>query len=276
MKEQRIKNLFNRVNPFYLFREIERVKNKMENIEKNQKNSYLKSLGLNNLELNEFKIYSQNGEDGVINYIFKKIGSKTKKFAEIGIEEGKECNTRNLVENFGWSGIMIEGNKKEAKVAMDFYGKYPVKIINTFVTDKNINNLIPKDVDLLSIDVDGSDYWLWKKLNAKPRMVIIEYNSTFGDKFITIPYSDKPRVEQHPDWLYEGAGLNALIKLGKEKGYKLVYANYCNAFFLRKEIKHFKELSFKEAYKESEMRRRLWGSPEEQFDLIKNRKFIKV
>jgi hypothetical protein len=223
----------------------------------------------------EIKLYSQNGEDGIILAIFNKIGVNSMRFFEIGIENGKECNTRNLVENFGWSGTMVECNKGEAKKARKFYKYFAVNIVNQAITPKNINLFIPKELDLLSIDVDGNDYWLWEAVESNPRVVIIEYNSTFGDKPFTIPYSEAPRKEKHPDWLYHGAGLNALIRLGKVKGYKLVYANGINAFFILNEIPEIDSLTFEEAYKEN-LGRRKWGAPEQQFDLIKNRDFIGI
>jgi hypothetical protein len=223
----------------------------------------------------EEKIYSQFGEDGIIRKIFDIIGIINQRFIEIGIEDGKECNTRNLVENENWSGFMIEGNKRESKRAIKLYSKYPVGIINDMVNLDNINKYINHNLDLLSIDIDGSDFWIWEKIKLRPRVIIIEYNSTFFDKSITIPYSNNPRKEKHPDWLYHGAGLNALIKLGNKKGYKLVYANGTNAFFIRRDIKEISELSFEEAYKEN-LGRRKWGSPEEQFSLIKNRRFIEI
>ena len=235
---------------------------------------YLKQKDKEELKDNGYKIYSQNDEDGIINYIFSKIKTKSNKFVEIGIEDGIECNTRNLVENFGWEGIMVDGNKKESRRARKFYSGDRVSIINSIVTPSNINKFISEDVDFLSIDVDGSDYWLWKAVKYKPSLVIIEYNSSFYDKSITIPYSDKFRVEKHPDWLLHSAGLNAFIKLGKEKGYKFIYANGINAFFVLNEL-DFKELTFEEGYREN-LGRRIWGTPVEQFNLIKDRELINV
>ena len=226
------------------------------------------------INISEKKIFSQFGEDGIIETIFNKIGTTNKRFVEIGIEDGKECNTRYLIKK-GWAGIMIEGKKRDSKRAKKLYQQYPVGIINAFVTNLNVNTYVKDDLDLLSIDIDGSDYWIWKEIEVKPRVVVIEYNSTFGGRSITIPYSDKPRKEKHPDWLYHGASLNALINLGNFKGYKLVYANGTNAFFIRKDIKGIKRLSFSEAYKEN-LGRRKWGRSVEQFSLIKDREFVEV
>jgi hypothetical protein len=254
---------------------LKRIKIGLRELEQRKKvKEYLIQKERDRLEDNGYKIYSQNDEDGIINYIFSKIKTKSNKFVEIGIEDGIECNTRNLVENFGWEGIMVDGNKKETKRARYFYSGDRVSVVNSIVTPNNINKFLSKDVDLLSIDVDGSDYWLWKAVKYTPRLVIIEYNSTFYDKSITIPYSDNFRKEVHPDWLLHSAGLNAFIKLGKEKGYKFIYANGINAFFVLNEL-DFKELTFEEGYKEN-LGRRIWGTPEEQFNLIKDRELINV
>lgn len=219
--------------------------------------------------------YSQNGEAEVLEEIFEVIGTTSKRFLEIGIEDGKECNTRNFVEDYGWFGTMVEGNIKESKRAREFYKGYCVNIVSDFVTPDNINQFISNDLDLLSIDVDGDDFWLWKAVKDKPRVVIIEYNSTYGEKSITQPFLNHPRVEHHPDWLYHGASLKALIKLGKEKGYRLFDANGVNAFFYREDIKGLPERTFAQAYKEN-MGRRRWGTPDEQFELIKDKEFVEI
>jgi len=220
------------------------------------------------------KIYSQNGEDGFLMSLFDEIGTTTKKFVEIGIEDGTECNTRNLVENFGWSGAMIEGNKEWANKAITFYKKYPVTVYNNFVTTRNINYFLEEGLDLLSIDIDSNDWWIWEAVRFKPRVVIIEYNSSFGKRFITVPHTHTERIEKYPDWLYHGASLNAMVKLGKVKGYKLVYANGTNAVFVRNDAKEVGEIDTRKT--PENWGRRRWGSPDQQFKLIKDREFVDV
>ncbi|MBI2043110.1 hypothetical protein HYT25_01840 [Candidatus Pacearchaeota archaeon] len=192
----------------------------------------------------EFKIYSQTGEDGIIDYIFKKIGVINKTFIEIGIEEGKECNTANLSLNFGWKGVLIEANPDYVKKAKEYYKNKPVKVVQSFVTAENINDTIKNsnikgEIDLLSIDIDGNDYWVWNVINViKPRVVIIEYNSILGKDPITIKYKPQfERFKEHINGFYYGASLSALNKLGESKGYILVGCNSYgfNAFFVRKE-----------------------------------------
>jgi len=220
------------------------------------------------------KIYSQNGEDGFLMYLFDKIGTTTKRFVEIGTEDGTECNTRNLVENFSWGGSMIEGNKEDANKAITFYKDFPVIVFNNFITTKNINHFLEPRLDLLSIDIDSTDWWIWNAVTFKPRVIMIEYNSSFGERCITIPHTHTKRLEKHPDWLYHGGSLSAMVKLGKSKGYKLVYANGTNAVFVRDDVEGIEEISAK-GNPENWGRRR-WGSPEKQFELIKDREFVEV
>lgn len=220
------------------------------------------------------KIYSQLGEDGYLEYLFQKIGTTSKKFVEMGVGDGTECNTRNLVENWGWSGTMVEGDRKRADKATKLYKEFPVIVFNYFVTIKNRNFFLEEGLDLLSIDIDGNDYWIWKALKLNPRVVIIEYNSSFGEKSITIPLSDSARSETHPDWLYHGASLRAMVKLGNAKGYKLVYANGTNAIFIRRGIESIEELDM--GYVPEDYNRRRWGSPDQQFELIKDKDFVEV
>ena len=206
----------------------------------------------NNFNINKFgiKIYSQNDEDGIILYILKHIGVKTKKFVEVGVENGIECNTTNLLKNFDWSGAQIEGNKKlynNAKIQLKkVLGKKikNLKLLNIFVTKKNINQILKKysgkEIDLLSIDIDGNDFWIWKAINCvKPRLVVIEYNSFFGPNIsATIKYNSKFSWDHYNNKPYYGASLKALEKLGKQKKYSLVGVdkNGVNAFFIRNDL----------------------------------------
>ena len=215
----------------------------------------------NNFNINKFgiKIYSQNDEDGIILYILKHIGVKTKKFVEVGVENGIECNTTNLLKNFDWSGVQIEGNKKlynNAKIQLKkVLGKKikNLKLLNIFVTKKNINQVLKKncgkEIDLLSVDVDGNDFWIWKAINCvKPRLVIIEYNSFFGSNIsATIKYNSKFSWDHRNNKSYYGASLKALEKLGKQKKYILVGVdkNGVNAFFVRNDLAKYINLKSK-------------------------------
>ena len=199
---------------------------------------------------------------------------------EFGIQDGKECNTANLSLNFGWSGLLIEGDKKYAEAARRYYTGKPVKIVNAFITRDNINSIITKnemkgEIDLLSIDIDGNDYWVWEKIDAvKPRVLVIEYNSTLGLKPIAVSYTpDFKRFRAHKSGLYYGASLEALTRLSKKKGYVLVgcCSTGFNAFFVRKDLlkNKLKELTPQEAFYIERKDR----SIEKQFDDIKQLRF---
>ena len=241
-KRYNIKFLNSIVN-FALQKSFSEVLNVRKPILLDKKNNFnIKKLGI--------KIYSQNDEDGIILYILKHIGIKTKKFIEIGIENGTECNTTNLLKNFDWTGLQIEGDKKlykDSKIQLKKILREKirnVRLVNSFVTKKNINKIIKKnsikEVDLLSIDIDGNDFWIWEEINCiKPRLVVIEYNSFFGPELsYTIPYNPKFIWDYEKKRSYYGASLKALEKLGRKKKYTLVGVdkNGVNAFFVRNDL----------------------------------------
>lgn len=223
-----------------------------------------KNNNLTDINKAEFKVFSQFGEDGIIDFIIKNISLKNKVFLEIGTENYEEANTRFLLENGHWSGLIIDGEKEHINYIkkQDYYWKYDLNVINNFVTIENINNLIKnykdyKNISLLSIDIDGNDYWLWKEINIDPAIVVIEYNSRYGkDRSVTIPYkSDFIRPKFGKKKIYYGASLQALNKLGTSKGYSLVATNVAgnNAFFVKKNClsKVLKEQSVNNCYTEN-------------------------
>lgn len=183
------------------------------------------------------KRFSQNDEDGIIKYLFSAIPPLKKFFAEFGVgppggltieERGLECNCR-LLWTLGWSGVYMDGNP--------YPPQYHVK--QERITAMNINELfckygVPYEFDLLSIDLDGQDFWVWSNLSYSPRIVIIEYNPHFGpDECKVIPF-DQSFLWDGTAWY--GASLRALYRLGQSKGYTLVYANGVNAFFVRDDL----------------------------------------
>lgn len=242
----------------------------------------------------EFKIYSENFEDGLINYIFSKVGCKDYTFVEIGCGDGRECNTANLSINLGWKGIVIDGSKENIEVAKSFYQKMlgeqtnRVRPLQRFITKENVNQIIKKHikggVDLLSIDIDGVDYWVWKALDIiKPRVVVIEYNASLGDKdSLTVKYN--PRFNRFdyptsPGGWYLGASLKALTKLARRKGYVLVgcVSAGANAFFVRKSLvsKKLPKMTVEQAYYPHTIRSRKM-SKVEQKNLTNTLDFIEV
>ena len=195
-----------------------------------------------------FRVYSQNDEDGLLLYIFSLIGTTNKVLVDIAFGSPYGANTTNLLCNWGWTGLLIENSgiensKKFFETDPDTF-VFPPKIKSAWVTVENINDLLKEneitgEIDFLSLDVDGVDYWLWKGLEIiQPRVVVLEYVNFWGpDKAVTVPYKpDFNCLDIHPDFL--GASLLAFVKLGKEKGYRLIGCNKYgfNAFFVRDDI----------------------------------------
>lgn len=183
-----------------------------------------------------FRVFSQYEEDGKLLHIFSVIGMLNKTFVEIGSDDGINSNCANLALNFGYHGLFLDGNPSAIKRGRKFYAKYPHPWMHqpTFtcakVTAENINQLVEDaglegDVDLLSIDIDGNDYWVWKALEkVQPNVVIIETHVEFGMRNIVVPYDPNYFFPgKHP--IYHGASPIAMVKLAKEKGYRLVGAN---------------------------------------------------
>ena len=196
-----------------------------------------------------FRVFSQNDEDGHLHHIFSVIGTETRKSAEICCGNGIECNTANLIINHGWHGLLVDGDAKLLELGRGFYGTcrdthiYPPILAQAWITAENVNDLFIStgfvgQLDLLSIDMDGVDYWVWKAIHViEPRVVVVEYLNFWGPEVsVTIPYND--RFEAH--WKdgqtdYFGASLAAFVKLGKSKGYRLVGSNKYdfNAYFVK-------------------------------------------
>ncbi|NWF71275.1 MAG: hypothetical protein HXY40_19510 [Chloroflexi bacterium] len=200
----------------------------------------------------ELSILSQNGEDGMVFYLFSLLGTTNRWFVEFGIEDGRECNTGNLSLNFGWQGLLIEGSADYVQRARQYYSdrlgarRDAVRVVNAFVQPDNINplfqqNNVPAEIDLLSIDIDGNDYWVWQALDAtSPRVVVIEYNASLGaERSLSTCYDARfDRWQKDPSGYYHGASLAALHKLGAQKGYALVGCDSrgVSAFFVRQDV----------------------------------------
>ena len=192
-----------------------------------------------------FKVYSQSDEDGIIQEIFKRIGTTSRTFIEFGVETGVECNTVKLLVE-GWSGLWIEAAAKYVVEIEKHFGPFlaqsKLRLSQNLITAENINTVFEQggmsgDIDLLSIDIDYNDYWVWKALTTvKPRVVVIEYNATLRPPMsLVVPY-DPTRSWDGSN--YFGASLEALVRLGREKGYRVVGCNYAgaNAFFVRDDL----------------------------------------
>lgn len=196
-----------------------------------------------NFATSGLSVHSKQSEDGHTLHIFKQIGVTNRRFVEIGIQDGLECNSANLAVNFGWGGVLIEGSSGDAELARKNYAGFPhVKVVQSFVTKENVAGLLKEsgahlEADLFSLDIDGNDYWVWEALSDfKPRVVIVEYNPAFGaERAVTIPYKPDFQCGAAHSRLYFGASLAALEVLGKRKGYTFVGVaeTGSNAFFVR-------------------------------------------
>jgi hypothetical protein len=196
----------------------------------------------------EYSWLSQNGEDGIIRYLFEKIGFESRYFVEFGFH-AKQCNVLRLMRHEGMRGIVMDGSTENCSFfnyAADKLELEGVRAIQAFITLENLEDLIrdngaPEEIDFLSLDVDGNDYWFWQKLECvSPRVVCIEYNAGVGPELSwTVPYDPEfERYTKHPSGFFHGASLSALEKLGTEKGYRLIGCDSTgtNAFFLRHDV----------------------------------------
>jgi hypothetical protein len=210
----------------------------------------------------EFKIFSQWGEDGIVHYLLRHVTVPNQIFVEFGVENYQEANTRWLVEAHNWSGLVLDGSPQHVEAIKSdvIYWKHQLKAVSAFVDADNINRLIKEngisgDIGLLSVDIDGMDYWVWKAIDVvTPAIVIVEYNSLFGPtKSVTVPYdAGFVRQKAHYSWSYYGASLAALVSLGKTKGYVFVGSNSAgnNAFFVKSDLLRspLSELTAQEGY----------------------------
>lgn len=191
----------------------------------------------------ELRCFSQHGEDGVIAEILARIGTGTKFFAEFGIECGREGNCVFMADVIGWAGLFIEPDEASyAALARKYATSEQIQTLNATVTPDNVEDLfadarVPPEPDVVSIDVDGQDYWIWEALEAyRPRLVVIEYNALLpAGRQLT-----QPRGYDEP-WDgtdYFGASLDALCALADRKEYRLVHTDLAaiNAFFVRADV----------------------------------------
>ena len=249
--------------PAEILRKLTNIQQALGRIE-NRQNNHIDSENINDYE---FKASSQWGEDGIIQHLIKNIEIENKIFFEFGVEKYTESNTRFLLQNNTWKGLVIDGSDENISYIKNdpIYWQNNLKAECAFVTADNINQLITKngihgDIGLLSIDIDGNDYWIWESINCiSPRIVICEYNSHFGDTHkVSVPYDKNfVREKKHYSNIYYGASIAALDFLSKKKGYSLVGSNLAgnNAFFVRNDLMIDIKLSTpEEAYRAAQFR----------------------
>lgn len=217
----------------------------------------------------EFKVFSQFGEDGILQYLIHETGIAREEqvFVEFGVQDYLESNTRFLLQGDHWRGLIIDGSKEymDSVRRSDLYWRNDLTAVDAWIDRDNINDLIGDagfngDIGILSVDIDGNDYWVWEKINVvNPVIVVAEWNSVFGAKHaVSIPYAREfDRATAHYSCLYWGASMRAFEELGASKGYALVGSNRLgnNIFFVRKDrLGRIKALTTDEAYVVSRFR----------------------
>lgn len=199
------------------------------------------------LEQVEFQVYSQFGEDGIIQWLIHNVDIDKKIFVEFGVEDYSEANTRFLLMNNNWSGLVIDSNAANMERLRNWecMWKYDLSVVTDFITKDNINSIITNagfvgDIGILSIDLDGNDYWILEAINCvSPRILICEYNNIYGsEKKVTVPYDPIfIRTEKHYSNLYWGASISAYQGWAIRNGYYYMGSNLAgnNAFFVRQD-----------------------------------------
>lgn len=212
-------------------------------VEKGEKLPPIRELG--------FRVFSQFDEDGVLLFLLAVVGIGPGKFVDIGAGDGIEAsNCANLALNFGFHGLFIDKDLEQIEKGERFYNKhpdtrlYPPRFQRTMVKRSNVNQVIRDagfegEIDVLSIDIDGNDYWIWDAVECiNPRIVVIETHVEFGMNSIVVPYEEDYAWQRsvHPQYL--GASPVAMTKLARRLGYRLVGANRFgfNAFYVRNDL----------------------------------------
>lgn len=240
-----------------------------------------------------FKVFSQADEDGILLFIFSILGTTNKKCAEICAGHGMECNTANPIIHHGWTGLLVDGDPELVRQGKAFYQSHgatficPPTFIASWITRDNVNDLLRTngfegEIDLLSLDIDGVDYWIWQALDVvQPRVVVVEYQDIIGpEKALTVPYADDFNANKYPttDGMpnFCGASLAAFTKLARRKGYRLVGCNRYgfNAFFVRDGLgeKELPEIPVSECFKHPKV---LWGM-KHRWPLVKDLPWVEV
>jgi hypothetical protein len=195
----------------------------------------------------EFQVFSQFGDDGIIQYLVHALEPLDHTFVEFGVQDYREANTRFLLLHDGWRGLVMDSDPDlVARIQADEeYWRHDLTAASAFVDRDNIDGLLRAHgfegpLGLLSVDIDGNDYWVWERISCvTPAVVVCEYNAVFGAaRAVTIPYQPAfDRTRAHPSNLYWGASLKALAVLAERKGFAFVGTNSAgnNAYFVRRD-----------------------------------------
>lgn len=240
-----------------------------------------------------FNVYSSTYEDGILLYIFSLVGMTNRRCVDIGAGPISGSNVANLIVNHGFTGLLMDGNPESMEVAKQYYldhpetRLFPPKTVTTIITAENVNTVLREngltgEIDLLCLDIDGVDYWVWKSIDVvHPRIVLVEYQDILGpDRSWTVPYRPDFNLHDYPVNKqannYCGASLRAFVGLAKCKGYRLVGSSRCgwNAFFVRNGIDnmYLPEVSVESCFKHE------WNiyGMEKRFPLVKDMEWQEV
>ncbi|AWK90192.1 hypothetical protein DEW08_29710 (plasmid) [Azospirillum thermophilum] len=205
---------------------------------------------IRNLAEVEFKVFSQWGEDGIIDWLAAHVPVPNTRFVEFGVENFREANCRFLLMNRNWRGLVMDGSEDHMRALRSerLYWMHDLTAVPAFITAENINDLLDGNgfggpLGILSVDIDGNDYWVWKAVTAvDPAIVICEYNPILGDtRPVVVPYDPSfTRFAAHHSGLYFGASIAALRHLAEQRGYEFLgtNSNGINAFFVRHDLAH--------------------------------------
>lgn len=223
---------------------------------------------LDNLNNNIKKYNSQTGEDGLVEYIFSNIGTDSKYCVEIGAGKVEYTpNCKYFMDN-GWDGVMFE--RKEKKNSPELRERYNIK--KETIDDKNINDIlskhnIPDNVDFISLDIDGQDYYVWKAMEFIPKVFLVEFNEGLGPEESKVMVYDPEHYRHRDKTYYYGASIRAFKKLGIEKGYTLLCKVGRNLVFILNEllpekidrdVKVLHPKAMPESYKKPDKLKRKW------------------
>jgi hypothetical protein len=198
------------------------------------------------LTAQRFRVLSQNEEDGILLALLREAGIGPRSCVEVGCGTNGGC-TGFLVDELGFRGLMLDGHEPNVEAVRRRFNPELVTAEQAWITREGIDAIIQRngfegEIDVLSIDIDGVDLWVWEAIRVvDPRIVIIEYNSMMGpDRAVTIPYDPefRRRSLEGTKGLYYGASLTALSRVATRRGYRLVCTDHrgVNAFFLRDDV----------------------------------------
>ena len=236
-------------NLFRAFTQLLKIERKIDEIKINQGRILVAMQQFKNeypLWKYEFKVFSQWGEDGIIQFLVNNLEIRDRAFIEFGVEDFAESNCRFLMMKDQWRGFVIDGSEANIKKLQNsyYYWQHHLSAKAAFITSENIAGLLedsgfPKDLGILSVDIDGIDYYVLEALSDwRPSIIIVEFNEVFGwDRPVTVPYEPSfVRHKRSSSNIYYGANLPAYLSLLNKRDYALVGTNSVssNAFFVKR------------------------------------------